>query len=55
MEATAPGEAGLQLLPGLFARNNVDIDKVKILRVEGSGKMVAVPEWGCYPCRAGRA
>ena len=42
--ATAPGEAGLQLLPGLFARNNVDIDKVKILRVEGSGKMVAVAE-----------
>ena len=42
--ATAPGEAGLQLLPGLFARNNVDIDKVKILRVEGAGKMVAVAE-----------
>ncbi|HVX99449.1 MAG TPA: ABC transporter substrate-binding protein [Pseudorhodoplanes sp.] len=42
--ATAPGEAGLQLLPGLFARNGVDIDKVKILRVEGSGKMVAVAE-----------
>lgn len=42
--ATAPGEAGLQLLPGLFARNGVDIDKVKILRVEGAGKMVAVAE-----------
>jgi NitT/TauT family transport system substrate-binding protein len=42
--ATAPGEAGLQLLPALFARNNVDIDKVKILRVEGAGKMVAVAE-----------
>ena len=42
--ATAPGEAGLQLLPGLFARNNVDINKVKILRVEGAGKMVAVAE-----------
>lgn len=42
--ATAPGEAGLQLLPGLFARNGVDIDKVKILRVEGAGKMVAVTE-----------
>ena len=42
--ATAPGEAGLQLLPALFARNNVDIEKVKILRVEGSGKMVAVAE-----------
>ena len=34
--ASAPGEAGLQLLPGLFARNGVDIDKVKILRVEGA-------------------
>jgi NitT/TauT family transport system substrate-binding protein len=42
--ASAPGEAGLQLLPGLFARNGVDIDKVKILRVEGGGKMVAVAE-----------
>jgi NitT/TauT family transport system substrate-binding protein len=42
--ATAPGEAGLQLLPGLFARNGVDMDKVKILRVEGAGKMVAVAE-----------
>jgi NitT/TauT family transport system substrate-binding protein len=42
--ASAPGEAGLQLLPALFARNNVDIDKVKILRVEGAGKMVAVAE-----------
>lgn len=42
--ATAPGEAGLQLLPALFARNGVDMDKVKILRVEGAGKMVAVAE-----------
>jgi NitT/TauT family transport system substrate-binding protein len=42
--ASAPGEAGLQLLPGLFARNGVDIDKVKILRVEGAGKMIAVTE-----------
>ena len=42
--ASAPGEAGLQLLPALFARNNVDIDKVKILRVEGAGKMVAIAE-----------
>ncbi len=42
--ASAPGEAGLQLLPGLFARNGVDMDKVKILRVEGAGKMVAVTE-----------
>ncbi len=42
--ASAPGEAGLQLLPGLFARNGVDMDKVKILRVEGAGKMVAVAE-----------
>jgi NitT/TauT family transport system substrate-binding protein len=42
--ASAPGEAGLQLLPGLFARNGVDIDKVKILRVDGAGKMVAVAE-----------
>ncbi len=42
--ASAPGEAGLQLLPALFARNGVDIDKVNILRVEGAGKMVAVME-----------
>ena len=44
MVASATGEAGLQLLPGLFARNGVDIDKGKILRVEGAGKMVAVAE-----------
>lgn len=42
--ASAPGEAGLQLLPALFARNDVDIDEVRILRVEGAGKMVAVME-----------
>jgi NitT/TauT family transport system substrate-binding protein len=42
--ASAPGEAGLQLLPALFAANGVDIDKVNILRVEGAGKMVAVLE-----------
>lgn len=42
--ASAPGEAGLQLLPALFAANGVDIDKVKILRVEGAGKMVAIAE-----------
>ena len=42
--ASAPGEAGLQLLPALFARNGVDIDKVRILRVDGAGKMVAVLE-----------
>jgi NitT/TauT family transport system substrate-binding protein len=42
--ASAPGEAGLQLLPALFAANDVDIDKVNILRVEGAGKMVAVLE-----------
>ncbi|MEO8755305.1 MAG: ABC transporter substrate-binding protein, partial [Casimicrobiaceae bacterium] len=42
--ASAPGEAGLQLLPALFARNGVDIEKVKILRVDGAGKMVAVAE-----------
>jgi NitT/TauT family transport system substrate-binding protein len=42
--ASAPGEAGLQLLPALFAKNDVDIDKVTILRVEGAGKMVAVLE-----------
>ncbi|WP_406855170.1 ABC transporter substrate-binding protein [Alsobacter sp. KACC 23698] len=42
--ASAPGEAGLQLLPALFARNGVDGGKVKILRVEGAGKMVAVAE-----------
>jgi NitT/TauT family transport system substrate-binding protein len=42
--ASAPGEAGLQLLPALFARNDVDMSKVNILRVEGAGKMVAVME-----------
>jgi NitT/TauT family transport system substrate-binding protein len=42
--ASAPGEAGLQLLPALFARNGVDMSKVRILRVEGAGKMVAVAE-----------
>lgn len=42
--ASAPGEAGLQLLPALFARNGVDGSKVKVLRVEGAGKMVAVAE-----------
>lgn len=42
--ASAPGEAGLQLLPALFARNGVDMDKVRILRVDGAGKMVAVLE-----------
>ena len=42
--ASAPGEAGLQLLPALFAANGVDGDKVKILRVEGAGKMVAIAE-----------
>src|SRR5262249_35247879 len=42
--ASAPGEAGLQLLPGLFARTGVDMSKVTVLRVEGAGKMVAVAE-----------
>lgn len=42
--ASAPGEAGLQLLPALFARNDVDMGKVRILRVDGAGKMVAVME-----------
>jgi NitT/TauT family transport system substrate-binding protein len=42
--ASAPGEAGLQLLPALFAANGVDAEKVKILRVEGAGKMVAIAE-----------
>jgi NitT/TauT family transport system substrate-binding protein len=42
--ASAPGEAGLQLLPALFARNGVDMSKVTVLRVEGAGKMVAVAE-----------
>jgi NitT/TauT family transport system substrate-binding protein len=42
--ASAPGEAGLQLLPALFAANDVDMEKVNILRVEGAGKMVAVME-----------
>jgi len=42
--ASAPGEAGLALLPALLKRNGVDGDKVKILRVEGAGKMVAITE-----------
>jgi NitT/TauT family transport system substrate-binding protein len=42
--ASAPGEAGLQLLPALWKANGVDGDKVKILRVEGAGKMVAIAE-----------
>jgi NitT/TauT family transport system substrate-binding protein len=42
--ASAPGEAGLALLPALLKRNGVDADKVKILRVEGAGKMVAIAE-----------
>lgn len=42
--ASAPGEAGLQLFPGLLKRNGVDPEKVKILRLEGAGKMVAVAE-----------
>jgi NitT/TauT family transport system substrate-binding protein len=42
--AGAPGEAGLQLLPALFQRAGVDMAKVRILRVEGAGKMVAFAE-----------
>jgi NitT/TauT family transport system substrate-binding protein len=51
--ASAPGEAGLQLLPALFAKNDVDIDKVNILRVEGAGKMVAVLENRAHGLMAG--
>lgn len=42
--ASAPSEAGLQLLPALFSRAGVDIAKVRVLRIEGAGKMVAVAE-----------
>jgi NitT/TauT family transport system substrate-binding protein len=42
--ATAPGEAGLQLLPAVWKANGVDGEKVRILRVEGAGKNVAVAE-----------
>ncbi len=42
--ASAAGEAGLALLPALFQRNGVDMSKVNILRVDGSGKMVAIAE-----------
>jgi NitT/TauT family transport system substrate-binding protein len=42
--ATAPGEAGLQLLPAVWKANGVDGDKVRILRVEGAGKNVAIAE-----------
>src|SRR5260221_11429630 len=39
---SAPGEAGLALLPAVLKRNGVDGAKGKILRVEGAGKMVAI-------------
>lgn len=42
--ASAPGEAGLLLLPAFLRKNGVDADKVRILRVEGAGKMVAFAE-----------
>jgi NitT/TauT family transport system substrate-binding protein len=42
--ASAPAEAGLALLPALWKANGVDGDKVKILRVEGNGKDVAIME-----------
>jgi len=42
--ASAPGEAGLLLLPAFLRKNGVDTDKVRILRVEGAGKMVAFAE-----------
>lgn len=42
--ASAPGEAGLLLLPAFLRKNGVDGDKVRILRVEGAGKMVAFAE-----------
>jgi NitT/TauT family transport system substrate-binding protein len=42
--ASAAGEAGLQLFPAFLNRNGVAVDQVHILRVEGSGKMVAVAE-----------
>lgn len=42
--ASAPAEAGLQLLGAVWKANGVDGDKVKILRVEGAGKDVAVAE-----------
>lgn len=42
--ATAPGEAGLQLLPAVWKANGVDGEKVRILRVEGAGKNVAIAE-----------
>lgn len=42
--ASAPGEAGLQLLGAVWKANGVDGDKVRILRVEGAGKNVAIAE-----------
>jgi NitT/TauT family transport system substrate-binding protein len=42
--ASAPGEAGLQLLPAVWKANGVDGEKVRILRVEGAGKNVAIAE-----------
>jgi NitT/TauT family transport system substrate-binding protein len=42
--ASAAGEAGLALLPALLQRNGVDMAKVKILRIDGAGKMVAIAE-----------
>lgn len=42
--ASAPAEAGLQLLGAVWKANGVDGNKVRILRVEGAGKDVAVAE-----------
>lgn len=40
--AVTPGEASLALLPALWKANGVDGSKVRLLNVDGSGKLVAI-------------
>lgn len=40
--AATAGEASLPLLPAIWKQNNVDASKVKILNVDGPGKIVAI-------------
>ena len=40
--AASAGEASLALLPAIWKQNNIDASKVKILNVDGAGKIIAV-------------
>lgn len=40
--AATAGEASLALLPAVWKQNNIDASKVKILNVDGPGKIVAI-------------